>query len=240
MTQRTWIILGATSIIAEKFAQLAAKEGHCLRLVGRDKDQLQIITQDIGLRYQVPCESVIMDMTEDPNQLLTILKNTDCDSNLFIAHSDFTENSDLNPLSIRRLIEVNILATTLLIHTYLNLRQTQHHLLYLSSVAACRGRSKNSLYGASKAAIEIYLEGLQQAAAKTQHITIARLGFIDTRQTYGLPGIFYAAPPEDCAKACWKAIKKRKRIFYYPRFWKGIMAIITRLPFYIYKMIFIK
>lgn len=235
MTHRTWVILGATSIIAEEFAHLVAKAGHHVRLVGRDHDQLDIIAKDIELRYQVPCEIVVMEMTVQAEQLLTLLNQGDHELDLFIAHSDFTGNSDLNPLSITKLIEVNILATTLLIHAYLSSNQTQHNLFYLSSVAACRGRSKNSLYGASKAAIEVYLQGLQQAASEMQHIIIARLGFIDTKQTYGLPGIFYAAPPKDCAKACWKAIKRKKRLFYYPGFWRAIMAIITRLPFFIYK-----
>lgn len=235
MTKRTWVILGATSIIAEEFAHLVAASGNQLILAGRDSEQLKIIENDIKLRYKIPCTSVIMDMTSPADELLTILKQGDNELDLFIAHSDFTANKDLNPVSITQLIEINILSTTLLIHSYLNLNQKQHNLLYISSVAACRGRSKNSLYGASKAAIEIYLEGLQQASSKQQNIVIARLGFIDTKQTYGLPGIFYAAPPRDCAKACLKALSKNKRMFYYPGFWRIIMAIITRLPFFIYK-----
>ncbi|MCL9684409.1 SDR family NAD(P)-dependent oxidoreductase [Legionella maioricensis] len=235
MIPRTWVILGATSIIAEKFAHCVAAEGHHLRLVGRDSEQLEIIAQDIRLRYEVPCDIVLMEMTEHADKLITILKPCVNELDLFIAHSDFTGNNELNPLSITKLIEVNVLATTLLTHAYLNLNQTQHYLFYLSSVAACRGRSKNSLYGGSKAVIEVYLEGLQQSASETKHITVVRLGFIDTKQTYGLPGIFHAADPQNCAKACWKAIKRKKRKFYYPAFWRAIMALITRLPFFIYK-----
>jgi short-subunit dehydrogenase len=235
MTPRTWVILGATSIIAEKFAHRVAADGHHLRLVGRDLEQLETIAQDIRLRYGVPCDIVLMEMTTHTDKLLTVLKPCANELDLFIAHSDFTGNNELNQLSITELIEVNVLATTLLIHTYLNLNQGQHHLFYLSSVAACRGRSKNSLYGGSKAVIEVYLEGLQQTALTTQHITVVRLGFIDTKQTYGLPGVFHAADPQECAKACWKAIKRKKRMFYYPAYWRAIMAIITRLPFFIYK-----
>ena len=62
MIQRTWVIIGATSIIAEEFAHVVAKNGHSLRLVGRDKEQLEIKSKDIKLRYQVPCEVVVMDM----------------------------------------------------------------------------------------------------------------------------------------------------------------------------------
>lgn len=235
MTQRTWAIIGATSIIAEDFAHLVASLGHRLRLVGREKDQLTLISQDIQLRHHVPCDVVLMDMTEPAEKLASVLSQEGEELDLFIAHSDFTDNDHLNNKTITQLIDVNILATTLLIHTYLNTKQTEHHLIYLSSAAACRGRAKNSLYGASKAAIEVYLEGLQQAATKNQHITIARLGFIDTKQTYGLPGIFYAAPPKDCAQACLKAMKRKKRLIYYPGFWRVIMAVITHLPFFIYK-----
>ncbi|HHT0592348.1 TPA: SDR family NAD(P)-dependent oxidoreductase [Legionella anisa] len=235
MTQRIWVIIGATSIIAEKFAHIVAQSGHQLLLVGRQQTQLNLIANDIKLRYQISCDVLILDLIEQIDALISILKTKDGELDLFIAHSDFTDNDHLNAETIAHLIKLNVLTTALLIHTYLNRQQNQYNLLFLSSVAACRGRAKNSLYGASKASIEIYLQGLQQAASPNQHITIARLGFIDTKQTYGLPGIFYAAPPEACAKACWNSLKRRKGMFYYPYFWKMIMAIITRLPFFLYK-----
>lgn len=231
MTPRTWVIIGATSIIAEHFAHCAATEGHHLRLVGRDKEQLELIAEDIRLRFKVPCEAWVMDMTQSPDELLSVLKPEHLELDLLLAHSDILTNETLTAERIRTLIQVNVSATAILIHAYLQIPQSKHHLLFLSSVAACKGRGKNSLYGGSKAAIEIYLQGLRQGASKTQHITIARLGFIDTKQTFGMPGIFYAAPPKDCAQACWEAINKNKKLFYFPKFWYFIMAIITKLPF---------
>lgn len=233
--KRTWIILGATSIIAEQFAHIAARENHNLRLVGRDLKQLSLIAQDIQLRFNVACEVFACDLEQKPELLLNVFNHIENECDLFIAHSDFTDNSHLTTESIEKIIKINILATTLFINHYLNLKQEEHHILYLSSVAACRGRSKNSLYGGTKAAIEIYLQGLQQAASATQHISIAKLGFIDTKQTYGLPGVFYAAPPHACAAACWLAIKKHKRIFYFPQFWFFIMTIIRSIPFSIFR-----
>jgi short-subunit dehydrogenase len=232
MSARTWVILGGTSIIAEQFAHIVAAKGYNVRLVGRDNDELQIRACDIKLRYKVACEVVVVDMTNlNAKHLAEILKPGEQELDLFIAHSDFTENADLNAERISHLIHVNVLSTALAINAYMESKQSQHNLVYLSSVAACMGRAKNSLYGASKAAIEVYLQGLQQAASKSQSICIARLGFIDTQQTYGLPGIFYAAPPENCARACWNALIKRKKRIYYPGFWRLIMALVTRLPF---------
>lgn len=234
MKRRTWVILGATSIISEEFASLAACSGHPLLLVGRNLSQLTVIAADITLRYHVHCEVITADFAQNINPLIKILehyKNID----LFIAHSVMINNDELSSDNITELLTANITNTTQLIHAYWHKKQTEHRLLFISSVAACRGRAKNSLYGASKAAIETYLQGLQQAATNSQHITIAKLGFIDTHVTYGEPGIFYASPPKACAMACWQALKTKKRTLYHPFFWRHIMGIITYLPFFIYK-----
>ncbi|MBA2657867.1 MAG: SDR family NAD(P)-dependent oxidoreductase [Tatlockia sp.] len=235
MTTRTWLILGATSIIAEEFAKLAAKSGYCLILVGRNNSQLQIIAADLRLRYRVKCESYFCDFAENINDILTILKSNLTELDLFIAYGSILENSALDSKSSKELLTINVLSTVELIKAYLDKIQLEHRIIYLSSVAACRGRSKNSLYGGSKALVEIFLEGLEQESEGKLQLTIARLGFIDTVQTFGSPGIFYASPPESCAKACWQASFKGKRRIYHPFFWRYIMAIICRLPFFIYK-----
>lgn len=235
MSKRTWIILGATSIIAKQFAGLVAEEGAQLRLIGRDQQQLELIANDLKIRYKVSCELQLIDFNQLEDSLALFEPQQDTEFDLFIAQSDFTDNNHLTDETINQLININIRSTVLVINQYLKTQQTRHNLIYLSSVAACRGRAKNSLYGASKATIEVYLQGLQQQATAKQHLTIARLGYIDTKQTYGLPGIFYAADPKDCAAACLNAVKYNKAMVYYPRFWHAIMAIIMRLPFFIYK-----
>ncbi|ARG97972.1 SDR family NAD(P)-dependent oxidoreductase [Legionella micdadei] len=235
MNARTWIILGATSIIAEEFAHFAANAGNRLILVGRNTGQLAIIAADIRLRYKVDCDFIFADFSNDSAQLMQILLRDTGEVDLFIAYSSIIENCGLTQENISQLIRVNIESTAQFIHAYINKQQIEHHLVFLSSVAACRGRAKNSLYGGSKAAIEIYLEGLQQSARPNVHITIARLGFIDTAQTFGSPGIFYASPPKTCAKACWRAAIAQKRLIYHPFFWRFIMGVIRWLPFPLYK-----
>jgi len=239
MNIKNWIILGATSIIAQEFAHIAAHAGHELLLVGRNMQQLDVLAADIRIRYHVNCKILIIDFAKDIQALLKILQHGKEEYALFIAHSLMINNQELNTQTITKLLDTNTVSTIQVIHTYLQRKQTQQHLLFLSSVAACRGRSKNSLYGASKAAIEVYLQGIQQAATRHQIITIARLGFIDTRLTYGEHGIFYASPPKSCAQACWKALRQKRRMIYHPWFWRFIMGMIIHLPFIIYKKILI-
>lgn len=235
MNQRTWVIIGATSVIAEQFAHLVAAEGHPLRLVGRNQDQLDIIANDIKLRYQVPCEVLVIDMTSGPEKLLEALKSADGELDLLLAQSDMTANADLTDTNIADVIQINIHSSAVYIHEYLSRQQKQHNLIYISSVAGCRGRSRNSFYGATKKAIEVYLEGLMQEAKSSQRICIARLGLIDTRQTYGMDMPFKAGSPKLCAVACLQSLRKNKRAFYFPWFWRIIMGIICSLPYFIFK-----
>lgn len=235
MKNRTWVILGATSIIAEQFAHLAAKNGYDLLLVARDLEQLNIISADLCLRYKVNCEFIVADFSADLDCLLQRLNAREEEFDLFFAYSLIFENSVLTQQNLAELLQVNVISISQLIHAYLQKPQTNYQLVFLSSVAACRGRAKNSLYGGSKAAIETYLEGLQQAANKNTKILIARLGFIDSRQTYNSEGIFYASPPAACAKACWQASYAGKRLIYHPFFWRYIMLVIRKLPFFLYQ-----
>jgi len=237
MSKTTWLILGATSIIAKEFAHLVAQSGQNLILVGRNSKQLALMAADIRLRYAVNCEELWTDFAADLSPVTHLFEQKKTELALFFAYSQILPNSALSHDNINDLLRINVISTTEIIHAYLLKPQKDHRILYLSSVAACRGRAKNSLYGASKAAIEIYLEGLAQAYGKNLQVSIARLGFIDTVQTFGQPGIFYASPPKACAKACWHAINKGKFRFYHPFFWRFIMGIISRLPHFIYNRI---
>lgn len=237
MKHKTWLLVGATSKIAEEFGHLAALNNYHLILAGRDCAQLTNLAANFRLQYAINCDILIVDFSNNFSDFLEKINRIPAELSLFIAHSSIRENGQLTLQVIQNLVQVNILSISQLIHVYWHRKQARHQLIFLSSVAACRGRIKNSLYGGSKAAIEVYLQGLQQAATPNQTITIAKLGFIDTVQTFGIKGVFYASPPKACAKACWRAVQKGQRQFYHPFFWRYIMIIITSLPFFIYKRI---
>lgn len=233
--KKRWVIIGATSAIAQAFARQVAADGFNLLLIARDSDELQTIAADCQIRYSVHCDSVCIDLEKDTRHLVNILSQHNDELYLFLAASSILENNALTSQNIDTMLQVNVLSLTQIIHVYWQKQQINHRIIFLSSVAACRGRYKNSLYGGSKALIEIFLQGLQQQSGKTQHITIARLGFIDTVQTYGKEGIFYAASPVECARVCYQANSRSKRQFYYPFFWRYIMWIIRHLPFAVYQ-----
>jgi short-subunit dehydrogenase len=106
----------------------------------------------------------------------------------------------------------------------------------ITSVAGDRGRQSNYLYGSTKAALNTYLQGLRHRLSKSGvDVLTVKPGFVDTRMTWGLPGLFLVASPDKVAKdVCW-AIRKRRNVTYTPWFWRGIMSIICAVPDFIFR-----
>ncbi len=100
-----------------------------------------------------------------------------------------------------------------------------------SSVAGERGRKPVILYGAAKAALSRYLEGLDHKFRTQGLRTICvKPGFVKTGMTVGLKPPPFAGEPEQVARAVLKAIDKGTPEVYLPGIWRWIMFVIRLLP----------
>ncbi len=119
---------------------------------------------------------------------------------------------------------------------YLN-SQKKGFIIGLSSVAGDRGRKPNYIYGASKAGLTAYLQGLRNELypSKIQVLTV-KLGLIDTKMVFGgnYP-VGLAANPQKTAVKIIKALDKNKESVYIPRIWRVIMFFIKLIPEKIFK-----
>jgi len=104
------------------------------------------------------------------------------------------------------------------------------------SVAGDRGRLKNYVYGGAKAGLHAYLSGLRnRLRRKGIHVMTVKPGFVDTAMTWGMPGMFLVARPEDVARACLTAAEKSRDVLYVPWFWRWIMTVICAIPERVFK-----
>ena len=62
-----------------------------------------------------------------------------------------------------------------------------------------------------------------------------RPGFVDTQLTWGRPGMFLVATPEQVAKDVVRGIEKNRGVVYTPFFWAGIMWIIRSIPDFVFR-----
>lgn len=230
MSKRTLLIIGATSIIAQEYAKLALANNYEIILAARNKEQTDTIASDLSLRFATNVKTLIFDAQHNLTPLINFIQEFPGELDIVLMQAVMMRNEDLNYEIIDAMLAVNVNSITKAIYTYWQRKQKNKNILYISSFAAVRGRAKNSLYGASKVFVETYLQGLKQEASSQDKITIARLGYIDTKQTYALKSIIKKAPPKDCARSLFLAAQKGKFKIYYPFFWRFIMGAIKCMP----------
>jgi decaprenylphospho-beta-D-erythro-pentofuranosid-2-ulose 2-reductase len=110
-------------------------------------------------------------------------------------------------------------------------RQTSGTLCVFSSVAGDRARKPVVLYGASKAGLSAYLEGLDHRYRLQGLRTICvKPGFVKTAMTAGLKAPPFAGEPEQVARQVLKAIDRGTPVVYTPPIWQVVLLVIRWLP----------
>jgi len=104
-------------------------------------------------------------------------------------------------------------------------------LCVFSSVAGERGRKPVILYGAAKAGLSRYLEGLDHKFhARGLRVVCVKPGFVRTSMTEGLRPPPFAGDPERVAALVARAIDRGTPVVYAPAMWRWIMLVIRTLP----------
>ncbi len=104
-------------------------------------------------------------------------------------------------------------------------------LCVFSSVAGERGRKPVVLYGAAKAGLSRYLEGLDHKfRAQGLKVVCVKPGFVKTTMTWGLKPPPFAGQPDDVARRVLRAIDRGWPEVYVPAAWRWVMLVIRNLP----------
>lgn len=235
--KRGIVIVGATSAIARAIARDLARTGGRLALVGRDQDECERIASDLRTRYGAHASAVRTDLEHlDASSLVercAVALDGAVDALVccqgFMAEQ---EEAQANPLLVRRTMAVNLTSVIELCEAFApRLRTPGGSICVVSSVAGDRGRPSNHIYGASKAGVNAYLEGLgaRLHPAGVRVLTV-KPGFTDTAMTWGQDGMFLVASPERVAASVVKAMAKGRSTIYTPFFWRWIMLVIRCIP----------
>lgn len=236
--QNTWVVLGASSSIARAFARAAAQSGSALVLAGRDQADLQASAADIRLRSGRSVEVLAFDASETSSHAAFVQRcRTLCNGrlNVFLAFGQMPAQSalDVDPQLMRSTIGVNFLGAVSVLAQFAPVLEAQRagHVVVIGSVAGDRGRRKNYVYGAAKAGLHAYAQGLRARLCRSGvTVLTVKPGFVDTAMSYGQPGLFLVAQPEALARAILTAVERGRLIMYYPWFWRWIMLLIRHIP----------
>jgi NAD(P)-dependent dehydrogenase (short-subunit alcohol dehydrogenase family) len=138
-----------------------------------------------------------------------------------------------DPAHARRLLDANFTNTILFCEEARRrlLDEGGGTLCVFSSVAGERGRKPVVLYGAAKAGLTRYLDGLDHRFhARGLRVVCVKPGFVRTSMTEGLPVPPFAGDPDAVAATVLAAIDRGQPVVYAPKIWAAMMAIIRLLP----------
>jgi len=240
----TVLILGATSAIASALARELAAHKFELVLGGRDPRELSALASDLSLRYGVRACTLPFDVLDTQTHAVTLRSFLSEAGNALegvvvcIGYLGDQAKGQSDWEEARLILETNFtgcVSALNILANHFELRRAGF-ICTISSVAGDRGRQSNYLYGAAKAGLSVYLQGLRNRlfTAGVKVITV-KPGFVDTRMTYGRSGLFLVASPEKVAKGIYKAIVKGEAVVYVPWFWRPIMLLVQLIPEAIFK-----
>lgn len=237
------LVLGATSAIARAACTELASRGHDLFLAGRNTDALERNATDLRHRFSIEVRCGGFDAVDSDNHadlvdavgrelggLQGVLLAFGELGDQEIAKSDFDAAASI--------IATNFTgAVSILTHCAAALESAGGgFIIALSSVAGDRGRGSNYVYGASKAGLDAFLQGLRNRLHDSGvRVITVKPGFVDTPMTFGRPNMILVASPESVGRRVVRALDGRRDIVYVPWFWQPIMAAIRMIPESIFK-----
>jgi decaprenylphospho-beta-D-erythro-pentofuranosid-2-ulose 2-reductase len=241
--QNRVLILGATSAIASGVMRPLAEQGARFYLVGRSPEKLKAVASDLQTRGASAVFTCIMDLDDTAMheamfaEAVEKLESIDL---ALVAHGVLgnQEQDQASYAATEAILRTNLLSAVSLITWLANYFESTHQgtLAVISSVAGDRGRKSNYIYGASKGALNIFLEGVRNRIDRSGvHVLTIKPGFVATPMTAHLPQNALFAHPAAVGRGILKAIEKRKDVAYVPPVWALIMLIIRSIPNSIFK-----
>ncbi len=232
------VLLGATRGMGQALARRMAQRHDRLFLLGRTESALEDSAADLAVRGAEVVGTHRCDLedtaTFEPALAAAWSALGTVDAVVVTAGLFATqEELEADPALAEKLTRVNFTNTVVFCE------QARKRLLdagggtlcVFSSVAGERGRKPVVIYGASKAGLSRYLEGLDHKFRREGlRVVTVKPGFVKTGMTEGLDPPPFAGEPDEVAVAVLDAIDRGRPVVYAPAPWRFVMAVVRHLP----------
>jgi len=238
---RKAIVIGASSGIGKALSIVLSGKGFSMGLAGRNKEGMEDAKRSCGADAVIK----ILDATkyeESARSFRELIETMGgCDLVVLNAGVSFG-NEELDWGKDKAIIDLNVLGFVRLAEEAFKyfLSKGEGHIVGISSVAALQGHWHSPAYGASKAFISKYMEGLRGLAHQNRaRITITDIkpGFVETPMTANNKKMFWVASVQEAALEIYAAIAHKKDHAYITKRWRLIAWLIKLTPWFILKRI---
>ncbi|MBS0211380.1 MAG: SDR family NAD(P)-dependent oxidoreductase [Planctomycetes bacterium] len=242
----TWLIVSATSGLGRALCHVMAARGCALVITGRQVDTVEKIAAELRSEHGATVWPETFDAEDDGQHAGLVdrawqrgrgrLDGAVICHGLLLDQRECEQSSDL----LRRSIDVNFTSAAVLLDRLAErmIPQRSGTLAAISSVAGDCGRQSNYAYGAAKAGLSAYLQGLRNRLFRHGiHVLTIKPGFVDTPMIHGRVNVKspLVASPERVARDIDRALRRQRDVLYTPWWWRIILGVICALPESIFK-----
>ncbi len=229
---RRVLLLGGTSEIGQQIlTALRLPPDAEVLLAGRDEQRMAAAAQRLRCRVR----TLHYDAAASGTHQATVDKAfADGDVDLVISAAGILATQDVldsDPEQAGLLVQTNFTGqvTTLLAATARLRAQGHGTIVVLSSVAAIRPRRANFVYGATKAGLDAFAQGLADSLhGSGVRVLLVRPGFVIGRMTQGLPPAPFASTPAAVGRAVAAGLAGRAAVVWVPPVLR-VLAVALRL-----------
>jgi len=232
------VLYAATSAIVAAVARRLAARGDALYLVARDPTKLAPLVDELGAAVGGSDTEPGVTPAVRWSRAVAALGRVDA---VLVGQGMLPDQleTESSADAAREAIEVNltdVIGQLLPVADHLEARG-HGTLAVITSVAGMRGRPRNFTYGAAKAGLSTWLRGLRSRLWRSgARVVDLRPGPVITPMTDGHPRNALFATPEGIAGPIVRALDRgAPRVVYLPAYWGPIMAIVTRLPEWLFQ-----
>lgn len=235
------LIIGASSAIATEVARAYAEHGSHLLLVGRRRERLAALADDLRVRGAAGVETAVLDVLNHGGHAEIVRQAFASTLDVaLIAYGALPDQKQCEREAEEavRALDVNLTSSVALLTRLANGFEEQRHgtIAVIASVAGDRGRQSNYVYGAAKGGLEVFLQGLRNRLHRAGvSVVTLKPGLVDTPMTKHLPKSPLFSTARRAGRAIHCAIEARRDVAYIPWFWRPIMTVITFLPEPVFK-----
>lgn len=236
-----WLVIGGNSdIVLSVLRRIHVDDVSRITLTGRNQQELERRSRD--LQSRLGCEVILhtVDLT-DSQAMDSLADEVETPDVLLLAAGELMDTEDLvqAPARLRSNLRINFEALICLTETLVPrmVEAGGGMVVVLNSVAGLRGRPSNYVYGATKAGLTAYFEGLRlRYADRSLRVLNVLNGMVATKMTANraLPKALLAAP-DVVAEKVHRAMRSGRSQVYAPWYWRWVMLIIRFAPGFVVK-----
>jgi decaprenylphospho-beta-D-erythro-pentofuranosid-2-ulose 2-reductase len=224
------LVLGGTSEIGLATARaLVERRARTVVLAARDPEQVE--TDSLRAAGADRVEAVPFDAVDTGSheafvdQVFSLAGDIDL---ALVAFGVLGEEDD--PVSV---LQVNTVGAASVMSLVAQRMVAQGHgtIVLLSSVAGERVRKSNFMYGASKAGVDGFAQGLGDSLAGTGvDVMIVRPGFVKTKMTAGRDPVPFSTTADAVAREIVRGLARGSQVVWAPPILRVVMSVLRHVP----------